>query len=648
MNTNNNTSSMCGINGIFSLGNNPLDKTKLGLSLESMNARLGHRGPDDRDIWVHRHTAVGLAQTRLSILDLSSAGHQPMMDQANRNMISYNGEIFNYRKLNDEYLKGENFDSGTDTETILKMYRKFGLDMITKLNGMFAFALWDEKREELIIARDKSGKKPLYYTEQNGQFCFASELKALFELPWLKREVDEKVLYDFLTYNVVPPPHTMFKEVFKFKPGYFMRVSTKGILAYEPYYELKKKTIEFDTEAQLADIIFNQFDESVRDRMISDVPLGAFLSGGVDSSAVVALMRKNTEQSIKTFTIGFEGQPNYDEVEYSEKVSKQFNTDHHVKMVKPQDLIDFLPTIVDIYDEPQADTTAIPIYFLSQLAAEQGIKVVLNGDGPDEIFAGYTNFKRNHRLFPYFKNLSKIPKPLLGLTNSLISPLNNGHPAFEMLSRLKEGREFYWPGAQSIKESDKLKKLDSQFLERVIGHSSYQYTERLLDEYMRYRGELTRKPVSDIIDWMCFSGFRHADTERFLYRADRLGMAHSIEARSPFLNIDMVELGLAVPSEYKIKNGEAKYILKKAFERILPHDVLYRKKMGFVLPIREWGASTITGTIEDNLDSFIANYGIFNKANLKQELAEFKNGNKNLTNTIWTTYFLMNWLNRWT
>ncbi|MDA8570342.1 asparagine synthase (glutamine-hydrolyzing) [Schleiferiaceae bacterium] len=638
---------MCGINGIFSLGDYPIDRAKIGLNLEKMNSKLIHRGPDDNDIWLHERIPIGVAQSRLSILDLSSAGHQPMLDTTNRNLITYNGEIFNFRQLNKDYLRGEKFHSGTDTETILKMYRKFGLEMLTKLNGMFAFALWDEKKQELIIARDKSGKKPLYYTEQSGRFCFASELKALFELDWVNREIDEKVLYDFLTYDLVPPPNTMFKNIFKFKPGHFMRINTKGIIDYKPYFELKKKSLQFETESQLADLIFNQFDSSVKDRMISDVPVGAFLSGGVDSSAVVALMRKNTKQNIKTFTIGFEGQPNYDEVHHAEKVSKLFDTDHHVKIVKPQDLIEVLPTIVEIYDEPQADTTSIPIYFLSQLASEQGIKVVLNGDGPDEVFAGYTNFIRNYKWFPYFKMLSTLPHPILSAGHSLVSRFNNGHAAFEMFSRLKEGREFYWPGAQSIKESDKRNKLDSGLLQRVGSHSSYDYVDQLLDKYRVFNPKANEGKITDIIEWMSFSGFVHADIERFLYRSDRLGMAHSIESRSPFLNIDMVEMGLSVPSEFKIRNGEAKYILKKAFERILPHDVLYRKKMGFVLPIREWGASTLVDNIERNLDSFISNYGVFNKNTLKDELASFKRGNKNLTNTIWTTYFLMNWFKKW-
>ena len=638
---------MCGINGMFRFGTDVCNGEELSSSLHSMNELLNHRGPDDRDIWIHDKVAVGLGQTRLSILDLSAAGHQPMRDGLNGNMISYNGEIFNFKSLNKKFFGDSHFESGTDTETILKLYRKFGKEMLGMLNGMFAFALWDENNSELLLARDKSGKKPLYYTEQAGRLGFASELKALFNLPWVRKELDSKILYDFLTYDLVPPPNTMFKGIFKFKPGHFMRIGMKGVIEYKPYYELKRKKLEFSNEEGLADLVFNSFDKSVKDRMISDVPVGAFLSGGVDSSAVVALMRKNTEKNIKTFTIGFEGQPRYDELEHAKKVSLLFGTEHHTKIVKPKDLIDFLPTIVDIYDEPQADTTSIPINFISELAAKEGIKVVLNGDGPDEIFAGYSNYVRNKKLFPYFQLLSKLPQSFLSAVESVAQPLNNGHPLFEMLSRLREGREFFWPGARSIKESDKEKKLAPGFRAKLAGHSSYSYVEDLLRRYNSFREVNSDEKVGDIIEWMCFSGFWHADIERFLFRSDRLGMAHSIESRSPFLNIDMVELGLSIPSEYKIKNGEGKYILKKAFERILPKEILYRKKMGFVLPIREWGADTIVGSIESELDNFLANYPIYNKEHLKSELKEFKRGNRHLTNSVWTTYFLMNWLKRW-
>lgn len=636
---------MCGINGVVSLSSSASNMDIRG-QLVSMNKALHHRGPDDSGVWVHEGTdMIGLAQTRLSILDLSAAGHQPMKDNESDNFITYNGEVFNFRRLRDSHLASSSFKSETDTETILKLYGKYGEGMLGMLNGMFAFGIWDEKRSELLLARDKSGKKPLYYTESNGYFAFSSELKALFALPWVQKELDEEALYDFLTYDLVLPPKTMFKNIFKFEPGYKMRVGTKGVLEYKPYYELKKSPLSFGSEEELADIVFNAFDKSVSDRMISDVPVGAFLSGGVDSSGVVALMRKNTEKQIKTFTIGFEGQPTYDEIAYSEKVSKLFNTDHHTKIVKPQDLLDFLPHIVEIYDEPQADTTSIPIYFISQLAKEQDIKVVLNGDGPDELFAGYSNFKRNAKYFPYFRALSKSPRFLRSVVYRSIKRRDNGHPVFEMMARLAAGQEFYWPGAQSLKESQKRAKLDDLFLKKIGNHSSYWYVDHLKKKYAAFNN--TDGEIHDIIEWMCFTGFHHADIHRFLYRSDRLGMAHSIESRSPFLNIDVVELAMGIPSVYKIKNGEAKYILKKSFERILPNDVLYRKKMGFNLPIREWASETIASYVEENIDGFVSNYGVYRKEELKSQLKAFRSGNRNMTNSIWTTYFLMSWMDKW-
>jgi asparagine synthase (glutamine-hydrolysing) len=635
---------MCGINGIVSF-KNKLSQDESYQILHSMNSCLLHRGPDDSGVWVHEHADVGLGQTRLSILDLSEAGHQPMHDTKTGNVITFNGEIFNFRDLNTEYFKQEKFISGTDTETILKLYRKFGLGMLNMLNGMFSLGLWDEQNQELILARDKSGKKPLYYTEQNGKFLFASELKAILGLPWVKKELDEKALYDFLTYNVVLPPYTMFKNIFKFDAGHYMRVNNKGILDYKPYYTLEKKTFEFENESQVTDAVYEALAKSVKYRMISDVPVGAFLSGGVDSSAVVALMRQNSEKQIKTFTIGFEGQPDYNEIKYAEGVANMFDTDHHVKMVKPDDLMEFLPKVVDIYDEPQADTTSIPIYFISELAKQQNIKVVLNGDGADELFAGYRNNLKYVNNYPYFKAFDQLPTFAKKMMANLISPFDNGNPVFEMMNRLTNGQEYYWPGAQSVKESSKKILLNTSFSEKLINHSSYWYVDYLKDKYKVFKNSANGEV--DLIEWMSFSGFYHADMQRFLYRSDRLGMAHSIESRSPFLNIDVVELALSIPSSLKIKNNEPKYILKKSLERILPNDVLYRKKMGFCLPIREWASDTIVEYIENNYASFSSNYNIFNEETIKSQLSSLKAGNQNYTNNVWTIYFLMRWFNKW-
>ena len=631
---------MCGINGIFQLKSG---NTHLKDAVTAMNVQLAHRGPDDNGIWIDDTNGLALGQTRLSILDLSSAGHQPMHDFEAKNTIVFNGEIFNFQLLNNRFLNNETFKSHSDTETLLKLYRKIGLDMLQHLNGMFAFALWDASKEELILARDRSGKKPLYFTEMNGSFSFSSELKAIFELPWIKKEIDDKVLYDFLTYNTVATPNTMFKGISKFKPGHYMIVTKDGIKTYKSFNDLKYKNLNFSSEKELEDLVFNKLEESVRLRMISDVPVGAFLSGGVDSSAIVALMRDHTPNEIKTFTIGFEDQPNYNELQYAEKISKRYNTNHFVKKVTPNDLLDFIPKITDIYDEPQADTTAIPIYFISQLAKEENIKVVLNGDGPDELFSGYSNYERYVKTYQYFKLASKAPRFVKGIANSVVGKIRPDSPLSEMTNRLYNQQDFYWPGAGGMKEGVKNKIISSDFRNRINGHSSYNYVKQLKQDYNQFLDG----HQFDYVNWLCYSGYRQAVIEKFLFRADRLGMAHSIEARSPFLNHEMVKLALSIPGEYKIKNGVNKYILKKSLERILPNEILYRKKMGFNLPIREWAKETIYNGVKDNIVQFNKDTNLFNLDEVNTQLRLLKDGNDHYTNTIWTIYFLINWYKKW-
>ncbi|PNQ73285.1 asparagine synthase (glutamine-hydrolyzing) [Hanstruepera neustonica] len=631
---------MCGINGVFVRKSDGLD---LKSAIVTMNKKLVHRGPDDNGTWSHENGNLALGQTRLSILDLSDAGHQPMIEKSTGNVIVYNGEIFNYKILNDQFLRDEKFDSHSDTETILKLYRKFGLEMLKYLNGMFAFGLWDAKKEQLILARDRSGKKPLYYTEMNNGFTFSSELKALFELPYVRKEIDNKVLYDFLTFNTVSTPNTMFQGISKFKPGHYMVVDNNGIVDYGSFNDLKFKELNFSTENELTDLVYNKLDESVKLRMISDVPVGAFLSGGVDSSAIVALMRENTKNEIKTFTIGFEGQPDYNELHYAEQIAHRYHTNHFVKTVTPQDLLDFIPKITDIYDEPQADPTAIPIYFISKLAKENDIKVVLNGDGPDELFSGYSNYQRYVNSYCYYRMGKKAPRVLKSVVNKAVEIIKPDSPWSEMTNRLLKHQDFYWPGAGGMKEHVKNKLLSDNFKQQIEGHSSYFYVKELKQDYLNF---LDGHPY-DFVNWLCYSGYRQAITEKFLFRADRLGMANSIEARSPFLNHEMVQLALSIPGAYKIKNRVNKYILKKALERILPDDILYRKKMGFNLPIREWASETIYNGVKSDITLFNKETNLFNLDEVNNQLQLLKDGNQQYTNNVWTIYFLMNWFKKW-
>ena len=363
-----------------------------------MNQAIKHRGPDDQGSYFNIEQGVALGHLRLSIIDLSVAGHQPMIDDAG-NCIVFNGEIYNYQSLKKEFAT-DKFHSDSDTEVLLKLYRKEGPAALTKLNGMFAFAYYDVQNNTLQLVRDRAGKKPLYYSMMGGVFSFSSEIKALLELPWIKKELDEEALYHFLTYNHVDAPKTFFKNIFKLGAGERMTVSQRGIEEIEKYYHINYSNLTNWTEKELSDKLIKELRNSVDLRMVSDVPVGAFLSGGVDSSAVVALMREKSNGIIKTFSVGFEGQPDYDERKYAQQIAKQFNTEHFEKFVGKEDIAEFLPSVVNIFDEPMADATCIPIYFISELARQNNTIVVQTGDGADELLGGYNSWRKYEEIYP--------------------------------------------------------------------------------------------------------------------------------------------------------------------------------------------------------------------------------------------------------
>ncbi|MBL0102469.1 MAG: asparagine synthase (glutamine-hydrolyzing) [Bacteroidetes bacterium] len=388
---------MCGINGILSFGNGIEEGRAL---INSMNTAIRHRGPDDQGYWSTENRKLHFGHLRLSIIDLSPAGHQPMIT-SNGTVIVFNGEIYNYLELKNRFFKDVKLNSDSDTEILLLLYEKFGEACVDYLNGMFAFAIWNPSKEELFIARDRVGKKPFYYTFADGKFAFSSELKALLTLPWVPRKLDEKALYHFLTFNMLAPPQTMFEGIAKLEPGHLLTVSKNGEYRRREFWEVKyDQTVESKSDKDLESLVSSSLEKAVGYRMMSDVPVGAFLSGGVDSSAIVAYMARLTGRPVNTFSIGFEGQQNYDERFYASKVAKLFNTNHSEIIVNDSDIEKFLPHVVDIFDEPMADETCIPIYFLSQKARESGSIVVLTGDGSDELFAGYRNWRKYIKLFP--------------------------------------------------------------------------------------------------------------------------------------------------------------------------------------------------------------------------------------------------------
>jgi asparagine synthase (glutamine-hydrolysing) len=630
---------MCGINGFFNYSGQVLFDQET--AMRRMNAILRHRGPDDHGIWSSRDRRVWLGHQRLSILDLSQNGHQPMQG-ANGNVIVYNGEIYNFKSLRRQFDEST-FRSASDTEVLLCMYERDGIDCLTALNGMYAFAIWDEKRRELILARDRIGIKPLYYTTLHGVFAFSSEVKALLILPWVKAHLDESALYNFLTFNHLEPPQTMFQDIYKFHPGYTMTVGEQGLREYAPYWEVTYTDYSLATFEELRQRVQEEMQASVRLQMVSDVPVGAFLSGGVDSSAVVSLMSRCTSRPVKTYSIGFENAPNYDELKYARKVAKHFGTEHTEKVVKPLEIVDFLPRVVDVYDEPLADATSIPIYFLSQLARKNGTIVVLTGDGADELFCGYRHWMWYAKLYPWYRTYALLPRCVRSALASLCGTVRYSSPAYEILSRAEKGQEFYW-GAGGFKESTKRRFLSREYIERMTTKDAYENVfkqRRLLDSLAKNGRKLTD------VDWLCFRGLKDAVPNYYLYRADHIGMAHSIEIRVPFLDHHVVDFALSIGGEWKICDRQPKYILKKAFEQLVPPEILFRKKMGFCVPLHEWAGEIIVSYVDSHLEKFCSDTGLFDASGLRELVHETRSGSGNYIFSLWNIYFLMSWMRRW-
>lgn len=634
---------MCGINGFYNFSGQIIPNAHE--LIDKMNSKMELRGPDDSGVWCHPKNQLYLGHQRLSILDLSSAGHQPMSTENSSHTLVFNGEIYNFSELKGK-LPNQLFTSNTDTEVLLKLFAATSNSCISQLRGMFAFAIWDQEKEELCLARDRVGQKPLYYTIQNGIFAFSSQLKSLFELPWIKRELDEEALSHFLTYNHLVPPFTMFKDIRKFEPGYSMKVTKSGIVSYKPYWDVSltnKSESSKLSEKELGDKVFENLRKSVNYRMVSDVPVGAFLSGGVDSSAIVGLMAETASYPIKTYSIGFEGQPDYDELQSARKVAKLFGTDHVEKVVNPSDFKELLPTVVDLFDEPLADTTSIPIYYLSQLAKENNTKVILTGDGADELFAGYSNWKRYDKLAPYYDFYSYLPELFKKSVSSLYGQYDKTSPIFEMLKRSEKGQDFFWSGARGFKENTKREFLTDGFIDRNPNVDSYSVISTFKENFEKIK----KSDSTDYIDWLCYTGLKNTIPNVFLNRLDKLSMAHSVEARSPFLDHDLINTAFSISGNWKIKNGEAKYILKKSLERLLPNDVLYKKKQGFCVPIKEWGVDIMVDFLESELNTFCKKLDVFNQDKIEGIIRETKDGKTNNTNRLWTIYFLIQWCNKW-
>ena len=559
-----------------------------GLATEMRDA-MPHRGPDDAGTWVSDDRRVAFGHRRLSIVDLSAAGHQPMTNEDGTLWITYNGEIYNHAALRSELeAKGHVYRSHSDTETILHLYEEEGPRCVERLQGMFAFGIWDTRRHQLFLARDRLGVKPLYYASPPGGFVFASEIKSLLCHPSITRELDEEAFVHYLTFACTPTPMTLFAGIRKLAPAERMTVTADGRMTSETYWtpfsERAAAEVAALDDAGLEERLIELLRASVGKRMMSDVPFGVFLSGGVDSSTNVALMSELMSEPVQTFSVGFAGEERYNELEWARTVARQFGTDHHEVIVEADDLESFLPELIYYQDEPIADWVCVPLYFVSKLARDSGTIVVQIGEGSDEIFHGYDWYVRMVRFSRYESLLRRLPGPMRSGAGraavSLTNRVGRGYGYANALASVSAGRRAFWGGA--IVWSGDLK---ARVLRNGAGRhhpDSYDLVDDLWREAER------QAPHVDLLQGMTYVELKRRLSELLLMRVDKMTMATSVEARVPFLDHELVEFAMALPRRAKVDGSTGKALLKRAVRPIVGADIVDRPKQGFGAPVSEW------------------------------------------------------------
>ena len=548
--------------------------------IKKMADCLSYRGPDEEGYFFEEN--IGLAHKRLSIIDLKT-GRQPLFNEDKSLVLICNGEIYNFLDLREKLeKKGHIFKTNSDNEVIIHLYEEKEENCLSDLRGMFAFAIWDRKNKKLFLARDRLGKKPLVYRSKNGEIAFSSELKALLNLPDFEKEIDIEAVDDFFTYQAIPSPKTVFKSVKKIPPGHYL-IWKDGEIKIERYWEIDfSKKLKLKDENEYMEILWEKLTESVKIRMISDVPLGAFLSGGIDSSTVVGIMSQLTNLPVKTFSVGFDVE-SFSEVKYAKIVAERFKTEHYEFIVKP-DIIEILPKLIWYYNEPFGDSSMIPTYYVANKTKDY-VKVALNGDGGDENFAGYPRYYQTKLLEKLLK-ISKKTFLLNRVNKRLIEKIYKNYPynfysrVFKWLCEADDSGFCYAYTRRLTSFSPEWKeKLYSNFFKNEIrNYNSFEITQKLWEKVNNL----------DLIEKMIYCDFNLYLPEVLLVKIDIATMSNSIEGRSPFLDNEFVELVASFPPELKLKGKISKYILKEKLKDFLPEEILKRKKMGFGVPLGKW------------------------------------------------------------
>jgi len=623
---------MCGICGKLY---HSVDRTVDEQLLRSMASVINHRGPDDEGVYLKRN--VGLAHKRLSILDLSAAGHQPMTNEDGTIWIVFNGEIYNFLDLRDDLQKkGHTFMSRTDTETIIHLYEEKGIECVHDLRGMFAFAIWDESRQRLFCARDRAGKKPFVYAHSKDGLLFASEIKSLLRDPELERNLDYRSIHHYLTYQYVPSPLSIFKSIKKLPPAHVL-IYEGGEVAVKRYWSLSyQNKLYLSSVEDYGERFRDLFEEAVKIRLRSDVPLGAFLSGGIDSSLVVAVMSGLMNQPVKTFSIGFEEEA-YDEVKFARLIAEKYETDHHEFTVKP-DAVNILPHIIWHYNEPFADSSAIPTYYVSKMTRDF-VTVALNGDGGDESFAGYERYVAD-KLADYYR---RVPVSIReGIIRRAVDKIPHSTDRRNFWRRLKRF-------VKGISESPERRYVrwicffDNE-MKRDLYTPSFNEFTRDVDSVDLTVKWYEKSDAEHFLDKTLFVDVMSYLPEDLLVKVDIASMANSLEARSPFLDHKVMEFAASLPVDLKLRGMQTKYLLKHTLSDVVPQEILQRKKMGFGVPLDVWFRNDLKEMAYDLLlDKKCTERGYFKKETLQKLLDEHVSEQYDHSYRIWALLFLELW-----
>ncbi len=616
---------MCGIFGIYYP-----DKSKKidrNLVVEATNL-MYHRGPDDSGFYVKDN--IGLGHRRLSIIDLSH-GHQPMFNEDDSIILVYNGEIYNHTEIRDQLIsRGHIFKTKCDTEVIIHAYEEWGHESVQKFNGMFAFVLWDSRKKNLWVVRDRLGIKPLYYYWDREKFICASEIKPLLKTGLVNAQINEAVLDAYFTLGYVPGPKTMFKNIYKVDPGNFL-ILKNGQVEQKEYWDLSSVPEQKLSFSEAKQQTYKLFQDSIKKRLMSDVSLGVFLSGGLDSSAIVALMNEIvTNRPIKTFTVGYDAKYKVGEEAYAKMVADKFDTEHHLFKLEPDNFFSSLNTLVAFSEEPVVESAAIALYHISKKARENAI-VLLSGEGSDEIFGGY-------RLYRVMNNINSMHKIIPPIMWKILNPI------IPLLKSVKQVKYLNWLGLPVDKSymgtsnylTDSLR---NQFYSAVFMDSKGDY---LKETFAKHFDKVSRK--KDFLNKLLYVDTKTWLVDDLLVKADKMTMAASIELRVPFLDHRLVELAASLDSSFKIaNNGSRKHIFKSIMQSKLPNNIIYRKKMGFPVPTKSWLGKEIFEEIKERLMECVGDLPWWNRNGIEKILKQQNSGKEDHSKLLMMLLVLISW-----